>query len=162
MRRRRNRHQFGDALDDAEHRDLCVAERDKPGVDAVGARTGHEVPLSPREKDGCREVAASDQPARFLLAPPERSIWFSAECAVLWMSRVVRGHAPLRREFFNDARKPSGFGVRPNRVISISCVARQRLASLAKYSLLGGSRDEMGLGFANGGSRAGCIVLREP
>src|SRR5215472_11033537 len=68
----------------------------------------------------------------------------------------------LRDERSYDGRTPSALGVRPNRLFSISCVVPQRLASLAKYSLLGGSRDEMGLGFANGGSRAGCIMLREP
>jgi hypothetical protein len=41
MRRRGDRHQFGDALDNAQHGDFRIAERDKPGVDAVGAGAGH-------------------------------------------------------------------------------------------------------------------------
>ena len=41
MRRRGDRHQFGDALDNAQHGDFRIAERDKPGVDAVGAGVGH-------------------------------------------------------------------------------------------------------------------------
>src|SRR5580704_15539425 len=50
MRRRGDRHQFGDALDDAQHGDLRIAERDKPGVDAVGAGVGHRLrrPLKTR------------------------------------------------------------------------------------------------------------------
>src|SRR5580700_1711507 len=41
MRRRGDRHQFGDALDNAQHGDFRIAERDKPGVDPVGAGVGH-------------------------------------------------------------------------------------------------------------------------
>jgi len=43
----------------------------------------------------------------------------------------------LRDERSYDGRTPSALGVRPNRLFSISCVAPQRLASLAKYFSLG-------------------------
>src|ERR1700758_1973992 len=48
MRGRGDRLQFGDALDDAEHGNLGVAERDKSGVDAVGAGVRHEIPWFPK------------------------------------------------------------------------------------------------------------------
>src|SRR5215471_4972289 len=47
MRRRGDRHQLGDALNNAEHSHLRIAEGDKPGIDAAGAGIGHKfLPVS--------------------------------------------------------------------------------------------------------------------
>src|SRR5580693_5410983 len=43
MRRRGDRHQFGDALYDAQHCHLRIAERDEPRVDSVGTTTTHAI-----------------------------------------------------------------------------------------------------------------------
>src|SRR5262249_12991725 len=82
MRRRGDRHQFGDALDNAEHGNLRIAERDKSVVDAVLAGVRHEVSLVPKEKMFGGRSRPLHQPAWFLLGPTERSISFSKECAV--------------------------------------------------------------------------------